>query len=246
MSFDAQAADGPPPRGGFGCPTSCRVRRWRGGTHHLWWGLGMATFGAGTLVEGITDLFGWHEPVFRVWYITGALLGGAPLAQGTVYLLLDRKVADRLTIALGSYIVFASVFAMLTPVDATLAKEHILSGNVIQWEAVRWLSPWVNRYALVFLVGGAGWSALRYRRARGERDRFFGNVAITVGALLPGIGGSFTRFGYTEVLYVTEFLGIILIYAGYRLNIVTRPAEPGHRREGEAIADPADGGSLPA
>jgi hypothetical protein len=34
--------------------------------------------------------------------------------------------------------------------------------------------------------------------------------------LLPGIGGSFTRFGYTEVLYVTEFLGIILIYFGYR------------------------------
>ena len=46
----------------------------------------------------------------------------------------------------------------------------------------------------------------------------WGNVVIAVGAILPGIGGSFTRAGYTEVLYVTEFVGIILIYAGYRLN----------------------------
>jgi hypothetical protein len=41
---------------------------------------------------------------------------------------------------------------------------------------------------------------------------------------LPGIGGSFTRFGYTEVLYVTEFVGIILIYLGYRR--ATRDAMP--------------------
>jgi hypothetical protein len=55
------------------------------------------------------------------------------------------------------------------------------------------------------------------------RHRYHGNVLIAIGALLPGIGGSFTRFGHVEVLYVTEFLGILLIYWGYRLNVsVTR------------------------
>ena len=49
---------------------------------------------------------------------------------------------------------------------------------------------------------------------------------IAVGALLPGIGGSFTRFGHTEVLYVTEFIGIILIYLGYRLAVRGAPASP--------------------
>ena len=32
---------------------------------------------------------------------------------------------------------------------------------------------------------------------------------------MPGIGGSFTRFGMVEVLYVTEFIGLSLILAGY-------------------------------
>lgn len=34
---------------------------------------------------------------------------------------------------------------------------------------------------------------------------------IALGAILPGIGGSFTRLGYVEVLYVTEFTGLLLI-----------------------------------
>ena len=41
------------------------------------------------------------------------------------------------------------------------------------------------------------------------------NIFIALGGLLPGIGGSFTNFGYTEVLYVTELVGIIFIYIGY-------------------------------
>lgn len=45
-----------------------------------------------------------------------------------------------------------------------------------------------------------------------------GNVCIAIGALLPGIGGAFTRFGYTEVLYVTELAGLLLIYVGFRYN----------------------------
>ena len=58
--------------------------RWieRRSPHLLWWAIGMLTYAAGTITESTTTLFGWHEPVFRAWYITGALLGGAPLAQG--------------------------------------------------------------------------------------------------------------------------------------------------------------------
>jgi hypothetical protein len=41
-------------------------------------------------------------------------------------------------------------------------------------------------------------------------------VLIAIGGLLPGIGGSFTKFGHVEVRYVTELPGILLIYAGYR------------------------------
>ena len=72
------------------------LRRWRTrhGMHLLWWGIGLLTYAAGTLTESLTTLFGWNPWLFRAWYITGALCGGAPLAQGTVYLLMPRRFAD--------------------------------------------------------------------------------------------------------------------------------------------------------
>ena len=188
----------------------------RGGAHLAWWGMGLVLYGVGTATESAVTLFGWSDPVFRLWYIAGALLGGAPLAQGTVHLLMRPRAAWVLSGLLVTYVLVASVFVLLTPIDHALVEEHRLTGRVMEWSWVRLFSPFVNTYALLFLVGGAVVSAVRYKRG-GQKARFQGNVLIAVGALLPGIGGSFTRFGYTEVLYVTELVGLLIIFAGYRI-----------------------------
>lgn len=193
-------------------------RRWtrRGGPHHLWFCIGALTYAAGTITESATTLFGWHESVFLLWYITGALLGGAPLAQGSVYLHVRRQLADRLAIALVTAVVVSSLFVLIAPVRLELVEPYRLTGKVLGWPWVRAFSPFINLYAFVFLVGGAIRSARHFARKQETRHRFIGNVMIAVGALLPGIGGTFTRFGYTEVLYVTEFIGLGLIVVGYR------------------------------
>ena len=61
--------------------------------HLLWWSIGVLTFGLGTLAESINVLWGCSEINFKYWYIVGALLGGFPLAQGSVYLLIKRSFA---------------------------------------------------------------------------------------------------------------------------------------------------------
>ncbi len=181
-----------------------------------WWTAGVFLFGVGTATESLITLFGWHESAFRAWYISGALLGGAPLAQGTVYLLLSRKTANALSAILVTVILVAAVCVLLTPIDYSLVEQFRPTGKVIEWKWVRGFSPFINTYSLVFLVGGAAWSAWKYKKREGAKNRYVGNLLIAVGALLPGIGGSFTRLGLTEVLYVTEFIGLSLIYAGYR------------------------------
>jgi integral membrane sensor domain MASE1 len=178
--------------------------------------IGVALYGVGTLTEAITSVFGWSEPVFRSWYVAGALLGAAPLAQGSVYLLLPRRIADRLAVAVITYISIASAFVVATPLLMNLVESHRLSGEVMEWQWVRLFSPLVNLYAVVFLIGGAIWSAIRYRRQGISGARVRGNWLIAVGAILPGIGGSFARAGVVEVLYVTELVGLLLIWAGYR------------------------------
>jgi hypothetical protein len=92
-----------------------------------------------------------------------------------------------------------------------------LTGAVFEWKWVRYFSPFINIYAFIFLVGGAIWSAIKYYRAADKPARFKGNVFIAIGGLLPGIGGTFTRMGHVNVLFVTELIGLILIYVGYRI-----------------------------
>ena len=202
-----------------------RRYRERGGTHLLWWGVGLVLYGVGTLTEALTTVFGWNEWVFRAWYVTGALCGGAPLAQGTVYLLLQRRIAHVLSALLVAAIVTGAVLVFLSP--ATMPVDgHRLSGASLGWQRIRLLSPFINSYAAIFLIGGAVLSATRYRTQAEMRHKYLGNVFIAVGAILPGVGGTFTRFGHVEVLYVTEFVGLLLIYVGFRLNVGERVDRP--------------------
>jgi len=196
-----------------------RFRRHPDRLHLMWWAIGIATYGAGTLTESATTIFGWHEPVFRAWYITGALLGGAPLAQGTVYLLLSRKTAHRCTAVLLTVVAIASVAVVLSPIDYALVEPHRLTGRVFGWTWVRGFSPFINLYAVVFLIGGALYSAIKYSESPETRRRMWANVLIMVGAILPGIGGMATRLGHTEVLYVMELIGLVFTWAGYRISV---------------------------
>ena len=80
---------------------------------------------------------------------------------------------------------------------------------------VRGFSPFINIYAVIFLVGGAFYSAFKYKKNPELRVRYLGNIWIAIGAILPGIGGSMTRAGITEALYITEFVGLAMIFYGY-------------------------------
>lgn len=194
-----------------------RHYQYRKTTYLLWWSLGVLTFGLGTVAESINILIGWSIPNVRYWYIVGALLGGFPLAQGSVYLLMKKRFADISSVFFVSLIIVSSVFVILTPITIPDNFDYKLTGKVFEWKWVRYFSPLINLYAFLFLVGGAIYSAIKYYRQGIKEAPFRGNIFIAVGGLLPGIGGAFTRAGYVEVLYVTEFIGLILIYYGYRI-----------------------------
>lgn len=180
----------------------------------LWWTIGVVFYGIGTLVESIHTIYGWSPFIFKSWYIAGAFLGGVPLAQGTIYLLIKKETAHKMTTVLVFVLIVSSILVVLSPLDESLVTEK-LNGNVLEWTFIRYITPFVNIYALIFLVGGAFYSAYKYIGNADFKGRLWGNVLIAIGGLLPGIGGTATKMGYTYVLYVTELLGILLIFWGY-------------------------------
>lgn len=182
----------------------------------LWWTIGVITYGIGTAIESTHTLVGWTPFIFKTWYIAGAFLGGVPLAQGTIYLLMDRKKANVLTTILVVVLVISSILTILSPLDLSKVGDK-LNGNVLEWTFIRLITPFINIYAVIFLVGGAFYSAYKYYGNVEFKGRFWGNVLIAIGGILPGIGGTATKFGHTYVLYVTELLGILCIFAGYQV-----------------------------
>jgi hypothetical protein len=193
-----------------------RYRLKRQSYHLLWWGIGIVTYGVGTLIESLVTLFGWQSALFKAWYIAGALLGGAPLAVGTIYLLFGRRAGRIAVVLLGAAVGVTSIFVILSPVRIDLVDPTMLSGKALAWQSIRRVSPFINSLAALFLVGGAIYSAVRFFGHPESRHVSIGNIFIAVGALLPGVGGMGSRMGHTELLYIAEFIGVILIWIGYK------------------------------
>lgn len=221
-------------------------RHWRrrpGALHLAWWTIGVAFFGIAVLAEAAVTLWGWEPWLFRTWYVSGALLGGAPLAQGTVYLLMRRRTAHVLAGCLTVYALVAAVFVVLTPLTIDPASPDALTGRVMDWSWIRALTPALNLYAVVFLAGGAAWSAWRYwRRDDVAGSLPIGNALIAVGAILPAFRGLVARMGMADTVFVTELAGLALIFAGYRT--ITRSKDAGRPSANGAERVPAPQGEV--
>ena len=215
----------------------------RRAAHLLLWGIGMVFYAIGGYCEAYYGAFGWNSLVFRLWYLCGAILVAAWLGQGTVYLLANRKWANALMIVLGVASLYAAVRVFAAQLDPSLMTQSVhtgseLSGHAIVTGGVRSLTPFFNLYGTVTLVGGALYSSWIFWRKRILLHRTIGNILIAVGAMLPAFGGTFSRFGLPNALYLGELLGTILMFAGFIRATTPMGSEEPEPEETEETSEP--------
>jgi hypothetical protein len=198
------------------------LKKWAARRHPylLLWGVGFLMYGIGGAMEAIYGFAGWSPLVFRLWYLFGAILVAAWLGQGTVYLLVNRRIGKiRLAHILMAILAIGSLYAVVkvagAQLDPTQMLKDELSGHAITTSGVRVLTPFFNLYGVVMLVGGAIYSAYYFWKTRSAANRMIGNILIAAGAMMPAFGGSAQRFGIPVALYVGEFLGAVLMFIGY-------------------------------
>jgi hypothetical protein len=203
----------------------------RHGSHLLFWSIGLVLYGIGTLSE-VISLFTFNEFVLKFWYLCGAMLTAAWLGQGTINLLVRRRgIAPALNVALIVVSLLSLTLVLLAPITPTVAfnlaqplsaqYKEILSRSGV----VILLTILLNVYGTLALVGGAIYSAYVFWRKRILFNRMIGNILIAIGGILPAMGGSFIQMGLPDFLYVSEFLGAILMYLGFMQATVTAPAK---------------------
>ena len=201
----------------------------RRGAHLLLWGIGMVFFAIGGFCEGYIGASGWNPLIFRLWYLCGAILVAAWLGQGTVYLLASKRWATILMVLLGLGSVYAAILVFGAELDPSLmtTSAHTgseLSGHAIVTSGIRFpLTPIFNIYGTVALVGGAAYSSWLFWRKRILLNRTVGNILIAVGALLAASGGLLSRIEIPGVLYIGEFLAVVLMFLGFLRS--TKPSK---------------------
>lgn len=200
--------------------------RWRHKkpAHLFFWGLGLLFYGLGTLMEALL-LFSYHILALKIWYLTGAMLTAAWLGQGTVYLLVRRRgVAHALMAVLALASLAGLILLFLAPVapgapvyDITRPASEQYKDILVRDGATIMLTILLNLYGTLTLVGGALLSAFLFWRKKVLLHRMLGNVLIAAGALSPALGGSLLKAGLADLLYLSEFIGVAMMYAGFIL-----------------------------
>jgi hypothetical protein len=172
-------------------------------------------YGISTFTEFYTETFGLHVIMFRLWYLFGAICVAAFLGQGTVYLLVRRRVAHILMAILMILSIYGAVRLFSTNIDLGTAKR--LTDKIVVPTDIGVLTGLMNIYGTVTLIGGALYSAWIFWRKRILPHRVVSNVLIAVGALLPAIGGSLLRLGTARGVpfYILELAGVIIIFIGF-------------------------------
>lgn len=194
----------------------------KGGVHLLLWGIGLFFYGLGTLSEAVLA-FTFIPLAVKVWYLAGAMLTAAWLGEGTIHLLIRRRgVAPAFTAVLAVVSLIAAILVLTAPITPAAASYSVVKPVSSQYQSILVRSTGItvltillNIYGTIALVGGAVYSAYLFWRKRVLINRVAGNILIAVGALMPAMGGSFIKAGLTDWLYLSEFLGAVLMYVGF-------------------------------
>lgn len=203
------------------------------------WTLAFLMFALAAGADAAGRAIEWTPWLARLYYATGPALVVAYLAIGQLYLLAPRGMAR--FGAGGTMLVTALWVTMVwsAPIDRSRLA---LDG----WDAIERgpemvaITIAINSIGTVIIVGGTAYSVWRFWRTRVMRNRMIGCALICAGTLAVAAGGSLTRLGHYEYLYIAMSIGVGLIFLGVlsarRLEASTR-SRPGHSTTAVALSE---------
>lgn len=183
--------------------------------YELAWTISLAMFTLGSAALWLGAANGWGSPVFRAFYLFGAILNVPFLGLGTVYLLGGARLGDRVAAGVMLASAFATGVLVATPLRGAIPLHELPQGSQVFGVLPRVLAAVASAAGAVVVVGGAAWSVWR---RRGRRRMVGANVLIAVGTVVLGVGGVFnSALGAMEAFAVSLVLGITLIFGGFLL-----------------------------
>lgn len=206
--------------------------------YQLLWSIGLFMYCISTFTEFWWNVFGPIDIMYRLWYLIGAIFVAAYLGQGTLYLIVKRKIAHIIMAVLGAASVYATYRIFSINIDISGLTE--LTGvGIFPTDIRAIMTPIFNAFGTIALVGGAIYCAIIFWRKRILPHRVIANILIAIGAILPAVGGTHISIGGNiNLFFLFELAGVIIMFIGFlRANevfgIYRFPLIHGFRKEKE-------------
>ncbi len=205
--------------------------RWhiRGQAHELVWTIAMILFAGGSFALWWAEATGWTLFVFKIFFVTGAVLNVAWLALGTIYLLTSTKIGDQVRAYLTCISAFAVGVVLMAPAKREIVDGEFPSARELFGVLPRVLAAVGSGVPALIIIFGALWSSFRVIRKTtptisGSDVRIvlhpkrlaLGNVLIATGTLVLSASGLVAgRLGKDRGFAVTLLIGLCILFAGF-------------------------------
>lgn len=179
----------------------------------LVWSIAFLMFALAAGADAFGRSYGWSENLARLYYATGPALVVMFLAIGELYLLFPRVMGR---FAPGVTILLSAIW-VTTVLGASIDRSRLDEEG---WEAIDRgpamvaLTIAINSIGTSIIVGGLLWSIWTFWKSGTHRQRMIGCALIAVGTIVVGLGGTLTRLGHYEYLYIAMSGGVTLIFGG--------------------------------
>jgi hypothetical protein len=186
------------------------------------WTIAFVLFAVAAAAEVVGSAIGWTPSLVRVYYLAGAVLVVGILAIGELYLLFP----GRMPAFVPGVALLVAAIAATTVWSAPINQAKLQTegwGALERGPLLVTLAASINAGGTLILAGGAIFSAWKLRELEETRRRAIGCILIALGTLLVAAGGTLTRLGNREYLYLAMALGISVIFSGVMLTRA-RPA----------------------
>lgn len=205
--------------------------RWqiRGQSHDQAWTIAMSLFAVGSLALWWAETTGWTLLIFKIFFVSGAVLNVAWLALGTVYLLTGAKTGDLIRKYLTSLSAFAVGVVLIAPAKREIVDGEFPSARQLFGVTPRILAAVGSGVPALLIIFGALWSTFKVirkqspsmsreniRTVKSPKRLAFGNVLVAAGTIVLSASGTLAgRLGKDRAFAVTLLVGLIILFAGF-------------------------------
>lgn len=183
--------------------------------HIAAYGIGMTMFAVATWAFFIGLSFGWTGPVYRTFYLFGAILNIPFLALGSMFLVVGRRSGHVMAIVLGAFTAISTTLTATVPFANPLPESGVPHEIFAEGFGPRLFAIIGGAAGTTILVVLAVVSILRFWTK--NRKIVWGNLLIVAGTLAAASGGTGLALGESSAFAVSLLAAVSLIWAGYKV-----------------------------